>query len=208
MPELLLTITTIAVLVAVAILILALGTSFIVAIFGGGPFVPTPNRAVKKILKHAKIRPHQKLYDIGAGDGRLLHFAEKLYGAKATGFEIDPFVYSLARFNQIFLRHKGKIINIEVLRFDSSVGESPYFQSYEVPFVEKRSVTNVLEYVYENLDHSLAFFQLCKRGNCGRCTVSVNGKNCLACTTEVKGDIRIEPAKNRKVVRDLRVEGI
>ena len=110
MPELLLTITTIAVLVAVAILILALGTSFIVAIFGGGPFVPTPNRAVKKILKHAKIRPHQKLYDIGAGDGRLLHFAEKLYGAKATGFEIDPFVYSLARFNQIFLRHKGKII--------------------------------------------------------------------------------------------------
>jgi|GEM_PF-297409 SAM-dependent methyltransferase len=110
MPEFFLTIITIAVFIIVSILILALGTSFVVAIFGGGPFVPTPKRSVKRILKHTKISKGQKVYDIGAGDGRFLHFAEKLYGAKATGFEIDPFVYGLARFKQIFFRWKGTII--------------------------------------------------------------------------------------------------
>ncbi len=110
MPELLLTIITIVGFLVVFILILAIGTSFFVAIFGGGPFVPTPKRSVKRILKHAGIKKGQKAYDIGAGDGRFLHFAEKLYGAKATGFEIDPFVYLLARIKQIFLRHKGTMI--------------------------------------------------------------------------------------------------
>jgi SAM-dependent methyltransferase len=110
MPEFFLTIITIAGFLVVFMLILAIGTSFFVAIFGGGPFVPTPKRSVKRILKHAGIRKGQKVYDIGAGDGRFLHFAEKLYGAKATGFEIDPFVYMLARFKQIFLRHKGTMI--------------------------------------------------------------------------------------------------
>ena len=94
----------------VILVTIALATSFAIALFGGGPFVPTPKKAVKEILKHAKIKKGDKLYDIGAGDGRFLHYAEKLYGAKATGFEIDPFVYAIARLKQILFRWKGKII--------------------------------------------------------------------------------------------------
>lgn len=94
-------------LALVLIIILALGTSFIVAVFGGGPFVPTKILAVKKILREAGIKKGQILYDIGAGDGRFLHYAEKLYGAHATGFEIDPFIYSIAKLKQILLGWKG-----------------------------------------------------------------------------------------------------
>ncbi|MFA4891274.1 MAG: hypothetical protein WC604_02900 [Candidatus Gracilibacteria bacterium] len=103
-------ILVVSVIIAVIIVIIALATSFVVAVFGGGPFVPTPKKAVIKILKHAGIRKGDILYDIGAGDGRFLHYAEKLYGAKATGFEIDPFVYTLARFKQILFGWKGKMI--------------------------------------------------------------------------------------------------
>jgi fumarate reductase iron-sulfur subunit len=103
---------------------------------------------------------------------------------------------------------REKLINVQVSRYDPDVDESSYFKNYKVPFEEKISVMNVLEYIYENLDHSLAFFVSCKRGNCGRCVVSVNGKNCMACTTEIKGDFRVGPAKGKKVVRDLRVDGI
>jgi succinate dehydrogenase/fumarate reductase-like Fe-S protein len=103
---------------------------------------------------------------------------------------------------------KEKTIRAEVYKYDPDVDKAPYFMTYDVPSTEKMSVTNVLEYIYENLDHSLAFFVSCKRGNCSRCVVAIEGKNCLACTTEVKGDVRIEPAKDRKVIRDLRVEGI
>ena len=102
-----------AVLAVVIIVILALFTSFIVAVFGGGPFVPTPTKEVKRILKHANIRKGDRLYDIGAGDGRFIHYATKLYGAKATGFEIDPFVYMLARLRQIFLKWKGEMVRAD-----------------------------------------------------------------------------------------------
>jgi fumarate reductase iron-sulfur subunit len=103
---------------------------------------------------------------------------------------------------------KGKTIKAEVYRYDPDKDASPHFKTYEVPFAEKMSVNNVLEYIYENVDHSLAFFVSCKRGNCGRCLVTVDGKNCVSCTKEVTGDFKVEPAKGRSVIRDLRVEGI
>lgn len=98
------------VLAFVLIVILALSTSLIVTVFGGGPFVPTPPPAVKKILKEAGIKKGAFLYDIGAGDGRFLHYAEKLYGARAIGFEIDPFIYLIAKLKQILFGWKGTII--------------------------------------------------------------------------------------------------
>jgi len=103
-------ILSILILLFVAILIFGLFTSFAVAIFAGSPFVPTPIKAVKEILKKAEIKKGDVLYDIGAGDGRFLHYAEKLYGAKATGFEIDPFVFLLAKLRKIFFGWKGKIL--------------------------------------------------------------------------------------------------
>lgn len=84
--------------------------SFYIAIFGGGPFVPTPMHAVHEVLKHAKIKKGEKVYDIGAGDGRFIHFAAKNYHADSIGFEIDPFVFFLAKLRQWFFGWKGKMI--------------------------------------------------------------------------------------------------
>lgn len=67
-------------------------------------------RAVHKVLKYAKIKKGDIVYDLGAGDGRFLHFAEKDYKAKATGFEIDPGVFLYAKTKQWFLDWKGKMI--------------------------------------------------------------------------------------------------
>lgn len=96
--------------------IIFLSISFYITIFGGGPFVPTPIRSVKAVLKEAKIKKGDKVYDIGAGDGRFLHFAETLYGAKAVGFEMDPFVYFLARLRQKFWGWKGQMIHSNFLK--------------------------------------------------------------------------------------------
>lgn len=100
----------IIIIIIVLSVIFFLSVSFYICIFGGGPFVPTPMNAVHKILKNANIKKNDKVYDIGAGDGRFVHFAEKDYGAKATGFEIDPFVFLLAKIRQYFFSWKGKII--------------------------------------------------------------------------------------------------
>jgi len=107
-------------LIAVLIVIAFLATGFYIMIFGGGPFVPTPLPAVKKILKYANIKKGDKVYDIGAGDGRFVHFAVKNYHAKAIGFEIDPFVYFLAKLRQWFFSWKGKMIRGNFLKHDIS----------------------------------------------------------------------------------------
>ncbi|PIR55031.1 hypothetical protein COU74_04845 [Candidatus Peregrinibacteria bacterium CG10_big_fil_rev_8_21_14_0_10_36_19] len=89
--------------------IIFLSISFFIGIFGGGPFVPTPFPAVHKVLKAAKIKKNNKLYDIGAGDGRFIHFASKDYQANAEGFEMDPFVFFLAKMRQKIFGWQGKM---------------------------------------------------------------------------------------------------
>lgn len=94
----------------ILLVITALCVSFFVCIFGGGPFVPTKMEAVHEVLKAAKIKKGDRLYDIGAGDGRFVHFAVKDYKAVATGFEIDPFVFLLAQIRKYFFGWKGEIL--------------------------------------------------------------------------------------------------
>lgn len=91
------------------ILILLIGYPTLIALVKGAPFVPTPLYAVRRMLKFAKIKPNEKIYDIGCGDGRLVHLASKLYHAQATGFELSPAIYLLAKICQLFWRTKAKI---------------------------------------------------------------------------------------------------
>ena len=67
------------------------------------------------------------------------------------------------------------------------------------------SVMNILENIYENQDHTLAFFShaACRQAACGKCMVKVDGAVKLACKERVDGaEITIEPYGG-KVVRDL-----
>lgn len=98
------------VLIIVVLVTIFMTISFYITIFGGGPFVPTPMLSVHEVLKQAKIKKGQKVYDIGAGDGRFIHFASKNYKADATGFEMDPFVYFIAKMRQWFWHWQGKMV--------------------------------------------------------------------------------------------------
>jgi SAM-dependent methyltransferase len=111
--------STILLIIIIAVIIF-LCISFYITIFGGGPFIPTPFPAVHEVLKHAKIKKHDKVYDIGAGDGRFIHFAIKDYQAQAVGFELDPFVFFLAKLRQWFWGWKGKIIRGNFLKHNVS----------------------------------------------------------------------------------------
>jgi SAM-dependent methyltransferase len=53
-------------------------------------FVPTPQNIVDDMLTLAGLRPGERLYDLGCGDGRIVVTAAKEYGADAVGVDIDP----------------------------------------------------------------------------------------------------------------------
>ncbi len=52
------------------------------------PYVPTPTDVVEKMLELAELKPGEIIYDLGSGDGRIIHTAAKRFKAKGVGIEI------------------------------------------------------------------------------------------------------------------------
>ena len=53
-------------------------------------YYPTPPETVAEMLRMAKIKKGDVLYDLGSGDGRIPIAAAKQYGIRWVGIEIDP----------------------------------------------------------------------------------------------------------------------
>jgi SAM-dependent methyltransferase len=53
-------------------------------------YYPTPPETVDEMLRLAKIKKGDVLYDLGSGDGRIPIAAVRQYGIRAVGIEIDP----------------------------------------------------------------------------------------------------------------------
>ena len=71
------------------ILILAL-LWILVPAFYGLPSKPTKSERIRKALQLVDLKQDELLYDLGAGDGRVLFMAAKEFGAQAVGVEIGP----------------------------------------------------------------------------------------------------------------------
>ncbi len=99
----------------------------------------------------------------------------------------------------------AKKITVKVFRFDPTVDSEAYYQDYEVPLTDGMSAINALDYIYQNLDSSIAYYDHagCALGICSRCTGKVNGKAGLFCQVIVEGDVCLEPASEAKVIKDL-----
>jgi hypothetical protein len=59
----------------------------------GAPFLPVRKRDLSAIFALAGLKPGDRVLDLGSGDGRVLVAAAR-YGLKATGFEINPFLFA------------------------------------------------------------------------------------------------------------------
>lgn len=53
-------------------------------------FVPTPPETVDEMLRQARLKKNDVLFDLGSGDGRIPIAAAKQYGVRAVGIDIDP----------------------------------------------------------------------------------------------------------------------
>ncbi len=53
-------------------------------------YIPTPKNIVRQMLHLARLRQGELLYDLGAGDGRILIEGAREFGARCVGVEIDP----------------------------------------------------------------------------------------------------------------------
>jgi ubiquinone/menaquinone biosynthesis C-methylase UbiE len=87
-----------------------------------GPDMPTPQPVVEMMLKAAKVKPGEVVYDLGCGDGRIVITAAQEYDAKGVGIEMsrDIFDKTEARVKSLGLQDKVQVIHGNALHVDLS----------------------------------------------------------------------------------------
>ncbi len=90
--------------------------SIVLPSFVGGAWSPTSMRRVRAMLEMAKLAPGETLYDLGAGDGRIIITAAREFGARAVGIEIDPLRAALCNW-RVFLGRLGDRVRVERANF-------------------------------------------------------------------------------------------
>jgi succinate dehydrogenase/fumarate reductase iron-sulfur protein len=94
-------------------------------------------------------------------------------------------------------------VRLRLYRFDPAVDAAPRYEAYEVPYVSRMRIMDVLDHVHENLAVDFGYRWLCGTRKCGTCAVNVNGTPKLACWEPAEAEMTIEPLANLEVIRDL-----
>ena len=90
-----------------------------------------------------------------------------------------------------------RIVKFEIYRYDPDKDERPYMQKLEVELQPTdKMLLDALVRIKNDVDDSLALRRSCREGVCGSDAMNINGKNGLACTTnlrELKEPIVLRP---------------
>ena len=102
-------------------------------------------------------------------------------------------------------------MKLSIQRYNPSHDEKPYMQTFEIDLKKVHGVMllDVLEYVKSELDSSLSIRRSCGGGVCGSDGMNINGKNGLACQTQLESlpeKVTIYPMPGMPIVRDLIVD--
>ena len=98
----------------------------------------------------------------------------------------------------------------EVYRWNPDEPANPRMDRYEVDLdASGPMVLDALIWIKNHVDSSLTFRRSCREGVCGSDAMNINGKNGLACLTNMRtlpGTIVLKPLPGLPVVRDLIVD--
>src|SRR5688500_15835564 len=97
--------------------------------------------------------------------------------------------------------------SFRIYRWDPEGGQNPRYDSFELDLDQTGPmVLDALIKIKNEVDPTLTFRRSCREGICGSCSMNMNGRNGLACTTaieDLKGEVRITPLPHMEVVKDL-----
>jgi cyclopropane fatty-acyl-phospholipid synthase-like methyltransferase len=84
------------------------------------PYVPSPQVVVERMLEAAGLKPGEMLYDLGAGDGRVVITAAQKFKARAVGVELSPELCkrAAAQVKALGLSDQVSIIHADLLTVD------------------------------------------------------------------------------------------
>ena len=100
-----------------------------------------------------------------------------------------------------------RLKSFKIYRYDPDSGANPRFDRYTIDLDKcGPMVLDALIKIKNEVDPTLTFRRSCREGICGSCSMNMNGRNGLACTTaieDLKGAVQITPLPHMDVVKDL-----
>jgi succinate dehydrogenase / fumarate reductase iron-sulfur subunit len=97
-----------------------------------------------------------------------------------------------------------RIKSFRIYRWDPESGQNPRYDTFEIDLDNcGPMVLDALIKIKNEIDPTLTFRRSCREGICGSCSMNMNGRNGLACTTsmeELSGEVRITPLPHMDVV--------
>jgi succinate dehydrogenase iron-sulfur subunit len=103
-----------------------------------------------------------------------------------------------------------RTVQFEIYRYDPDKDSKPYMQKLQVTVQPSdRMLLDALIRIKSDVDDSLSLRRSCREGVCGSDAMNINGKNGLACVTnlrDLKEPIVLRPLPGLPVIRDLIVD--
>ena len=104
----------------------------------------------------------------------------------------------------------SKQMKFSIYRYNPETDNKPYYQDIEVELDDlDKKLLNALVKIKEYNDDSLSFRRSCREGVCGSDAININGRNGLACLTDLdslKQPVVLRPIPGLPVIRDLIVD--
>lgn len=103
-------------------------------------------------------------------------------------------------------------MDLVIQRYNSEDKDSsPYMETFSIDLSQVSGVMllDVLEYIKTHIDSTLSFRRSCGGGVCGSDGMNINGKNGLACQTQLSSlpkKVTIHPMPSMPIIRDLVVD--
>ena len=105
----------------------------------GVPSVPTPLPVVRTMIELAELKDHDTIFDLGAGDGRLLIEAKKRYPSiRAIGCELIPTIWLIGKLRIFFSRQRVTFLLGDVFKQDVTDADAVFL--YLFPELLKKLV--------------------------------------------------------------------
>ena len=109
------------------------------------PYVPTHEKVVAEMLKVAKVKKSDVLYDLGSGDGRIVITAAKKFGTRGTGIELLPALVQEARDSARKARVGELAKFVEGDIFEANISDATVVTLYLLPAVNMKLRPKLLE---------------------------------------------------------------
>lgn len=101
-------------------------------------------------------------------------------------------------------------MRFSIYRFDPDIDKKPRMQDFDVEIgLNDHMLLDVILRIKMELDDSLTMRKSCREGICGSDAININGRNGLACVTQVRTleePVVLRPLPSFPVIRDLVVD--